>query len=516
MQSLTHKIRLMALLVLSVALVGLPACSDNEGENNSIGEGGGGRIMVQPISVSFSRLELGVTETKDVTIWNIHDTESLRLNEIKLEAREGGTVDDLTLKGIPKEGELIPPNESVKLQVEFTARGRANAGLISIVSSDTDYTRDEPYTLNVDTLGNRPELAVDPQTVRFPRLSPPDSADQMLELRNYGSAPLIIHRVSYSGGSDFRIEEPEGDVVLEPYDSSKADENPDTYILDVPVHYAPQGGGGDSGEILIESNDTRGDTNEEGRGIYIVDVRANAQSPCILVDGTTRHFGQVPIGGQSTDVVKVTNCGSEPLEISGIELAENTGDNEFDLDLGSWDVNGDGQLDDVVDIDPGDSEMFQIDYGPIQVGSDTGKALILSNDPAQSSLELELVGRGSDGECPEAVVTAKVRGVSAAPRPTVSAAPLDYIVLDASTSDDPDGRVVDYEWTALELPDGAQDTLGATSGDPTDEDSSRREFRALLAGTYKYGVEVIDNEGFRSCNQAVATIVATPLSLIHI
>ncbi len=519
MQSLTRNLGRWALVMLSICVLGLAACGSNNGNGGggNIQDQSSGLIMVQPFSVNFSQVDIGTTASEDVTITNVHDSDSLTIYSVKMKAREGGTAEDLELKNVPDANTKLGPGESTIMQVEYTAHGQANAAVIEIVSSDPTYTRKDPYTLNVDTLGNRPQVAVDPEVVRFPRLAPGNSSDQTVYVRNYGTAPLIIYTAAYSGGSDFRIDAPTQDqIVLDPYDATKAEDNPDRYELAIPVHYAPTGDGGDSGEIMIESNDTQGQTTDNGHGITTVDVQANAQAPCILVDGTTRHFGQVPIGGEALDVVSMTNCGSQTLDVSNIEISQNSADDEFGLELSGWDVNGDGQLDNDVSIAPGDTETFVLKYDPIQVGSDTGTVVISSNDPTQPNLELELVGRGSDGQCPEAVVTAKVRGVSASPRPTVSAAPLDYVILDGSQSSDPDGHITEYKWTTLHVPDGAQIQLGPTAEDTGDTDPSKREFRTLIAGTYKFGLDVIDNQGFHACNQAVATIVATPNEKIHV
>jgi hypothetical protein len=508
----------IAAICLAMGLV-LGACSDADGDGS---EGGiqtqeSGRLLVQPPSIAFAQVELGQTVTEDVTITNIHGSESLSLFDITLKARDGGTAEDLELLNKPADDFELGANQSVTLQIAYTATGRANAAQLEIISSDPNYTREEPFTLNIDTQANSPEIAVSPEVVRFPRLPAGQSQERTLYIRNFGSAPLIIYDVGYSGGSEFSIDPVAGSqIVLDPYELALAEQNPERYELAVKVHYAADGSGGAGGEIRIESNDPSGQSDESGRGIKIVDVQANAQSPCILVNGTTRNFGPVPIGAVYPDVVSMTNCGSQPLVVSGIEITANSADDEFSLDLGEWAVDSTGSLGAEITIIPGARETFQVNYGPLQVGSDTGTVLITSNDPAQPELELDLVGRGSDGLCPVATVGAKVRGVSSAPRATISAAPLDYIVLDGSASTDPDGQVLNYEWTVLEVPEGTNIELGPASGDINDSDQSKREFRALLAGTYKFGLEVVDNEGFRSCNQAVATVVAIPNEQIHI
>lgn len=518
MQSWTRKIRRLFFLLIFVGVASTVGCASCEDGDGGISQGSSGSLSVQPLSVNFSQIPLGETDREQVTITNAHTDDALRILDIKLRARENSTIENLQLVEVPSGDFELAAGESRIIEVEHTARGQANAGIIEIYSTDPNFRGDRPYEVDVTTIPNSPRLAADPSAVRFPRLPPGDSDEETLTIRNEGTAPLIIHEASYSGGSDFQVDdivdETDDEIVLDPYDGSLADANPERFELVIPVQYRPQEEGGDSGEIIIVSNDTGGQTNDDGQGVHIIDVQANADAPCILVDGRIRSFGQVPIGAVVSEVVRVTNCGSRTLEIEGVDLSENSDDDEFALNLGSWDANGDDQVDSAVRLDPGEADTFQIDYGPTEVGSDSGEVIVRSNAQGQQELELELVGRGSDGECPEAKVTAKVRGQNTSPRSTITAAPLDYIILDGSTSDDPDGRVVDYEWEPLQAPDDSTINLSETVEAPGD--TSRREFRALTAGTYKVGLTAVDNEGFKSCNQAVATIVATPNEKVHI
>jgi hypothetical protein len=93
---------------------------------------------------------------------------------------------------------------------------------------------------------------------------------------------------------------------------------------------------------------------------------------------------------------------------------------------------------------------------------------------------------------------------------------LQYVILDGSRSNDPDGTVVSYEWEVLERPPGTIVRLGPTQEDAGNTNPARREFRLFTAGQYKIGLTVIDNEGFRACEQAVATITAIPNQKVHI
>lgn len=505
-----------ALLLICLTLGALlGGCGGSDGDGGIV-TGSSGRLLVQPLNVSFSQVNLGETQTQDVTLTNIHPTESLTIYEITLSPRDGGSAADLKLLDKPAVGTRLLAGEARTFQVEFQSQGVANRARIEVISSDPNYGRATPFALNIDTQENRPVISFSPGAIRFPPVG--RAAQQSLIVRNFGSAPLIIYDVGYSGNSEFRIDSvPPGEVVLQPHDAARAAQNPAEYELEVIVHYQPQSAASTGmGRIRIESNDTRDGTQENGRGVHFVDVQANAAAPCIMVDGTLRNFGPVPIGATRPHTVLVTNCGAEPLVISNIKILENSAGEEFSLDLGDWAIRADGSLGEPVTIEAGADATFGMIYGPREVGSDSGKVLIESNDPAQPALELDLFGRGSDGVCPVASLQAKVRGQSSAPRPTISAAPLDYIVLDASASHDPDGQIMSYEWSALQVPDGTVVELGPTTEDPDGADASRRQFRALLAGTYKFALDVVDNDGFRSCNQAVATIVAIPNKTIHI
>jgi hypothetical protein len=515
--------RFLSIACAALLLVVATGCGDEDGNNGGIGEGASGTISIQPSSVTFSKVDIGSSATQTVTIRNVSQ-DPLTVLRLELVARDGLRTDNFRLIDTPTSNTRIEGNGSVEFQVEYSPSDtNPDGATIEIVSTDPTTSQQNPASVDVFTVDNLPELSARPNPVRFARIPAGERTTQPLVLRNVGSAPLtIFEEPSYSGSNAFSVST-EGRIyplTLQPYDNSEAQEDPKAYELQVDVRYAPEGGTNQVGEIFVVSDDTSGTEGDDGRYTKAIPVDAAADAACILVDGLTRRFGQVPIGQETTEIVTVTNCGSKTLEISSITITENSTDEEYELELGDWDGNGDERIDSPVRIEPGEDDLFRIDYAPIQVGQDTGMVQIASNDPAQPTLDLELIGRGSDGECPEANLLASVRGVSAAPRQSVSTAPLEYVILDGSSSMDPDGRIPNdpdnWNFEVLSAPDGVNPRLGPTAEDPNDDDQSKREFRLLTAGTYEIGLTVTDNEGFQSCNQAVVTITAIPNEALHV
>ncbi len=498
-------VRLLTLISLLVLVVGCGP--EDEGPFKGTDAAA---IPVSPSSRSCAQVKLGESATEDLLILNLSEN-PLKISTLELEARDGGSISDLKLLVADKLPITIPKRGEYVVQVEYKPKTEtANKGRIRILANDPTYTKDKPLFVNVDTLYIRPHLDVSTGSVRFARMQPGNRSEQYVDVMNIGAAPLVLTKAPvYSGGGDFRIELPEASypLTLEPYDNLLAETSPEKYILKVKVVYTPEGANADQGEIQFASNDTRGSED----GIRKVEVRANADAPCILVDGLTRNMGQVPIGGSTVDIVTVSNCGTQPLNVSAIKITEN--DDLFELDLGAWDVDTNGVLVTPLVMAPGAEETFSVRFTPSAPGTERGKIVISSNDMVQPELEIDLVARGSDGVCPVADASATIKGVSSAPRKDLSAVPLQYIILDGRSSSDPDGNVVSYEWEVLKKPLGTIVTLGNVGNDTN---PNRREFRLFTAGEYQIGLHVIDNEGFRSCEQSVVTIQAIPNQKVHI
>lgn len=505
------------LAAVGVVLVGFGAMGC--GEDDDLTGTETGAIQPDPSVVAFPLVEIGETEYQALRLRNISDSEALRIFDVELVAGEDGHIDQLELIDAPQDEAEIDPGDNLTMYVEYTptADSPTNRGEIRVRNSDPSY-EEEPLVVNVRTLGNQPEFFPEPSVVRFQRRQPEDEAvSQNLRIINVGSGPLTIYEApQYSGGEDFRIEVPERDfpVSLEPFNVVEAQENPEEYRLDVDVIYRPLGDGADTGTIHVESNDVDAAAAAEGeRANHTIDVLADADAPCLEVDGRTVDFGQIPVGESGREQVTVHNCGTQDLEIDSIFIDDDE-HGVFDVDLGSWDQNADGTLDDTVVLAPDETDRFDVEFLATEEGTRRADLFITSNDPVQPSLELDLIARGAEGTCPEAIATARIEGTPMEPSSSITVAPLEQVVLDGTDSWDEDGDVVQWDWQVLETPPGINvdlDPLGGADGDP-----GLRQFEPAAAGTYRIGLHVVDESGFQSCNRADVEVTVIPDQNIHI
>jgi hypothetical protein len=490
------------------------------GCRDSIGEEETGTISVQPLTVSFARIADGETATQTLTIRNTDTAEdggTLAIQSIELGQRDNLTTEGLRLANVPEGGSFdIPPQESREVQVEYTADNdvRGVGGAIRIENSDPNYS-DGPLVVDVSTLGNNPDLRVSPDPVRFPRLPAGETTEREVDIRNDGQAPLMIYeKPRIEGSEDYILSFPDDVSFEEGLELAAVGDEEGSSTITGTLEYRPTESGSDTAEMIINSNEEIGSTAEDPT-VTRVDISANADAPCILVDNT-KNFGAVPLGGSTTELVTVENCGNETLRISDVELAQNSDDDEFSIDLRSYDGNGDGELDSDIQLEPGSDERasFAVKYEPTEAGTDNAQVVVRSNDPVNPAATVDVIARGSEGACPETELVAKVKGASAAPRSTITAAPLDYVVLDGSGSSDEDGTIESWSWEVLDKPEDVSVRLEDLPSEPNND--AKRQMRLLTAGTYRVGLTVKDNDGFSSCEQGVAEITAVPNEKVHV
>ncbi len=519
----TRRFTSLVAVIAGVLLVGASSTGCGfGGDGGSGGEGPiqnqeSGRIQVSPLLVSFPVVQLGESETRTLTITNNSDEGDLQIYDLKFDPKENSSIADISVVGGLPDEMLLGPEESKTLEFKFAPQqaSASNRGVLRLFNTDPEYGSGEPLEVEVRAAGNRPDLQVNPSPVRFPRLPPGERMSRPVTIRNFGNAPVTIYEApEMAGDSDYQVKGVEETFPMElpPFESGEEQESIEE--LEFEVQYSPTANGIDEGEMLIRSNLEPGATSEEPT-VTRVDVNANADAPCLLIDRTARNIGAVPLGGSASEAVTVQSCGSEELEISGVRVAENSDDQEFSLNLGDHDEDDDGTLEDPIVLEnSGDQANFAVEYEPESAGTDEATLILETNDPAQREAEVTVVATGRDGACPTAEVGAKVKGNSSFANRPITVAPLDTVVLNGGESEDPDGRVVGYDWRVIDKPEDSTVRLGEVEGEEGNE--AKRQFRVLTAGDYEIGLQVEDNDGFKSCEEATATITAIPNEKVHV
>ena len=113
-------------------------------------------------------------------------------------------------------------------------------------------------------------------------------------------------------------------------------------------------------------------------------------------------------------------------------------------------------------------------------------------------------------ECPRSIVRVGLRDGSLLETNNLTAAPLDTIRLDGSSSFDPDGELRRYEWSIVRAPEGFTGGIF-----PTSREVKPTVFLSLV-GTYEFELDVYDALGKRSCSPSRVVVEAIPENDIYV
>ena len=272
--------------------------------------------------------------------------------------------------------------------------------------------------------------------------------------------------------------------------------------VDLRVYFEPEDNKPERGALAIFSNDP-------DQGEKVIELLGNSGSPCLgLSHQKEVNFGVSSIDQTASKTVTVENCRSraENLTLEGIEVVDDGG-GVFSVSESSLP----GDLNDAAYVVEGDDRAnFVVEFEPKAKKVYNGTLLVESNDPSRQAHRIELVGKGSDNRCPNAVAEAAVEG-NENQRAQIDTLPLETIRFDASGSTDPDGSIERYEWSIIDRPKDSTARLTPSSS------AKQPELFLDLAGDYKVELKVYDNEETASCGErAIVEITAIPQDDIHV
>jgi hypothetical protein len=188
---------------------------------------------------------------------------------------------------------------------------------------------------------------------------------QALAIRNLGDAPLSVTMLSIGGAhaSEFSLVGTSLPATIAPGDS-----------LPLRVRFQPTVFGSRTADLSVASDDPLLATS-------LVTLTASAlQGQLALVGGARLDFGDVTIATSVDRTARFANSGSAPLVITGIAP---TGSAAFTMQLPTLPLT----------IAPGDTIAMPLRFTPTVAGSASARVTLASNG-VESSVELELVGRG--------------------------------------------------------------------------------------------------------------------------
>ncbi len=201
------------------------------------------------------------------------------------------------------------------------------------------------------------------------------TSSQVLEISNSGAGQLEFLFV-YDSTSFVEVEPSSGTVAPG-----------GTLSVDVTFDASGLLAGDYSTEIILTSNDPV--TPEIV--IPVTLVVNNNGAPIASIDTTSLSFGEVFVGGTSSQTLTIHNAGSDTLIVSEILLdnANFTVDVEGDVAIGAF-----------------EDAVITVSFSPLSLGAINGLLTIQTNDPTQSTFEVTLTGEGVEAPAIEVNPTA--------------------------------------------------------------------------------------------------------------
>ncbi len=306
-------------------------------------------ISVQQTAVNFGTIEAGQTVQRTITIRNT-GTAPLEITGIQ------SNVSGLTFT--PYMFTLVP-NGSQTVTVTFPSSSEGTfSGTITISSNDL---KSGTQTLSVSvTVQPRPvpAIAVQQTAVNFGAIEAGQTGQRTIAIMNTGTAPLEITGI-------------ESDVSGLTFDTTMFTLEPDGSQT-VTITFPSSTEGTFSGNITISSNDP----NSATQTLSVSVIVQAAPAPVLVVGAPAIDFGSIDAEKTAQQTFTITNTGTAPLEITGIES----------------DVSGLTFEPSMFTLSPDSSATITITFPKPMEGEFSGNISILSNDPDRAKFMLTISG----------------------------------------------------------------------------------------------------------------------------
>ncbi len=306
-------------------------------------------IAVQQTAVNFGTIEAGQTGEQTITVQN---TGTAPLEITGIESDVPGLTFDTTMFTLEPEG-----SQTVTVTFPGSTEGTFS-GNITISSNDPDRAT---QTLSVSVIVQAapvPAIAVQETAIDFGTIEAGQTGEQTITVQNTGTAPLEITSI-------------ESDVPGLTFDTAMFTVKPEGSQT-VTVTFPSSTEGTFSGNITISSNDPDRAT----RTLSVSVIVQAAPAPVLVVGAPAIDFGSIDAEKTAQQTFTITNTGTAPLEVTGIES----------------DVPGLTFEPSMFTLDPNGSQTITITFPRPMEGEFSGSVNILSNDPDRAKLMLTISG----------------------------------------------------------------------------------------------------------------------------
>jgi hypothetical protein len=291
-------------------------------------------IEISPNTVSFGNLAVGQSATKTVTVTN-SGAEMLTVSGISV----AGT--GFTASG-PKLPISLSAGQSASISAVFKpTAGVADTGTITIASNADG----SPSLIALSGAGTTAAaLSATPNSVAFGSVAVGSTATETVHLENTGSEAATISKMAFSG-TGISVS---GMTVPMSLASGQA--------VNLTVTYKPVSTGTLTGTVSITSNATDAS--------MVIGINATATSSTLAATPSAVSFGNVVVGSDTTQTIRLQNIGTSQVTISSITPSvAGVGISGVTLPVG---------------LAPGTSATVTAAFKPTGAGSVSGKITVTS------------------------------------------------------------------------------------------------------------------------------------------
>lgn len=278
---------------------------------------------------------------------------------------------------------------------------------------------------------------------------------------------------------------------------------------EVTVQFTPQVESDVEAELVIISDAVNLEPEED----VVLTLRGSGKDlggPEISVSPQSCDFGDVGVGVTSFCDLTIENVGQRELLVDSVSFGDGTDTTVF----GSASV-----FPIPTAIQPGTGVSLRLFAEPNTAGLIEGELLIGSTDPANPEVPVPLLVNGA--QAPTAVARVKSVNGEAVQQSSPSVTPLDDVVLTGVDSQAAvNGKLItSYAWSIVQKP--VESSIELTQPNAMETgfffSSSSGDYQGLdVAGTFIVRLEVVDEDGLPSTNEARVTLNAVPSERLHV